>query len=346
MTERVDRRGLHAEPEVNRDGEVAPPETGSSGSTSPHRLGEERQRVPVDLLSPGESPRLAGEDEEHVRALAESEASLPPVLVHRRSMRVIDGMHRLRAAHLRGDREVEVRFFDGTVAEAFLQAVRANVTHGLPLAAADREAAAIRIVSEHPGWSDRAISAMTGLATKIIAVARRKLDGSAAGSGVRVGLDGRARPLDSHERRRAASELIERNPDASLREIAKVVGISPTTVRDVRERMRGNGHRPSGDRRTGAGRRESDSQSARVPGVGKEQALQDLRKDPSLRYSESGRAFVRWLIARTQGPADGRELVSKIPPHCAYLAAAAARECASEWLRFAERLEQLAASAG
>jgi hypothetical protein len=35
---------------------------------------------------------------------------LPPILVHRATNRIIDGMHRLEAAKLRGDETISVRF--------------------------------------------------------------------------------------------------------------------------------------------------------------------------------------------------------------------------------------------
>ncbi len=81
-------------------------------------------------------------------------------------MRVIDGTHRLRAAILNGHEEIGVLFFDGTDDDAFVAAVRANVVHGLPLALADREAAATRIIKSHPQWSDRAIAEAAGLAAQ------------------------------------------------------------------------------------------------------------------------------------------------------------------------------------
>src|SRR5690349_6262411 len=77
-----------------------------------------------------DTPRRSGESLEHVRRLAESEDELPPIVVHRPTMRVIDGMHRLRAAELRGQQEIEVRFFDGDEASSFVLAVRANIAHG------------------------------------------------------------------------------------------------------------------------------------------------------------------------------------------------------------------------
>lgn len=88
--------------------------------------------VPISQLLPGDSPRLSGESLEHATALAESGAVLPPVVVHRTTMRVVDGMHRIRAALLRGLRAVEVRYFDGAEVEAFAFVVEANTKHGLP----------------------------------------------------------------------------------------------------------------------------------------------------------------------------------------------------------------------
>ncbi len=68
--------------------------------------------------------------------------------------------------------------------------------------------------------------------------------------------------------------------------------------------------------------------------------LQSLRKDPSLRFSESGRDLLRWLGAWTRGPSRWQELIESTPPHCAYLLAELARSCADEWLEFASELER------
>jgi hypothetical protein len=53
-------------------------------------------------------------------------------------MRIIDGMHRLLATSMKGRDTIEVWFFDDSPEDAFLRAVEANVTHGLPLLQADR----------------------------------------------------------------------------------------------------------------------------------------------------------------------------------------------------------------
>jgi hypothetical protein len=64
-------------------------------------------------------------------------------------MRVIDGLHRLPAS-LKGQETISVEFFDGSPADAFLQAVKANVTHVLPLSQADRQAAVTRRTGKYP----------------------------------------------------------------------------------------------------------------------------------------------------------------------------------------------------
>src|SRR5207302_2774758 len=110
--------------------------------------------INIDALLPADSPRLEGEQPEQIHALAETDSQLPPILVHRPTMRVIDGMHRLRAVQLKGRKTIGVRFFDASEEEAFILAVQLNVEHGMPLTRADRKAAAQRIVMIRPQWSD------------------------------------------------------------------------------------------------------------------------------------------------------------------------------------------------
>jgi hypothetical protein len=96
------------------------------------------QIVAINSLTLADSPRLAGENREHTMLLAGMDADLPPILVHQSTMRVIDGVHRVRAALLKGRTEIAVTFFDGDQDAAYLLAVRANLAHGLPLSLADR----------------------------------------------------------------------------------------------------------------------------------------------------------------------------------------------------------------
>ena len=105
--------------------------------------------VPITFLLPADSPRLSGEDMNHVHSLAETAQELPPIIVHRLTMRVIDGMHRLRAAQLHGHTEVEVKFFDGPESDTFLSAVQSNTRHGLPLSLFHPEGAGHSLVPAH-----------------------------------------------------------------------------------------------------------------------------------------------------------------------------------------------------
>ncbi|MFD0855024.1 hypothetical protein ACFQ07_22475, partial [Actinomadura adrarensis] len=130
--------------------------------------------VPITEILPADSPRLDGVDETHARVLADAESELPPILVHRATMRVIDGMHRLRVARLKGQNTVAVRFFEGPEDLVFALAVEANIAHGKPLSLQDREAAAARIVREHPEWSDRVIAGTSGLSSKTVGAIRRR----------------------------------------------------------------------------------------------------------------------------------------------------------------------------
>jgi hypothetical protein len=118
-------------------------------------------------------------------------------------------------------------------------AVEANVTHGLPLSLADRRAAAERIVTSHPHLSDRAIARTAGLGAKAVAAIRRRVAETADGPQLQagVGRDGKVRPLNSLEGRSRAAERLAERPEASLREVARLAGISPATVSDVRRRL-------------------------------------------------------------------------------------------------------------
>ena len=128
--------------------------------------------VPIESLLPADSPRLEGLNDGHARALAESGTAFEPILVHRDTGRVVDGMHRLRAAMLRGERRIAVLYVDGASADLFIRSVQANINHGLPLTLGDRKAAALRILATHPHWSDRAIAAVTGVSPKTVGAVR------------------------------------------------------------------------------------------------------------------------------------------------------------------------------
>ncbi|MCX5199545.1 transcriptional regulator [Streptomyces sp. NBC_00249] len=332
-------------------------------------------RVRIEELVPADSPRLKGIDPSHVRRLAAVFTSLPPVLVHRPTMRVVDGMHRISAASLKGLDSIEVRFFDGAEDQVFLTSVAANMAHGLPLSVADRKTAAARILASHPSLSDRAVAARVGLDAKTVAGVRVC---SAAGSpplNTRTGSDGRAHPLDRTAERMHAAELLATDPALPLRAVVERTGLSLGTAHDVRQRLlRGedpvpqsrqgaqgpgaSANGPSGP--SGASGPAPDAARARgVPAAGyrlpapagAERAaaysprsrlpldiLRRLANDPSLRHSDTGREFIRWLHTHFLVDEAWRKRVDAVPPHSVEAVADLARHCAEAWKRFAEEL--------
>jgi ParB-like chromosome segregation protein Spo0J len=269
-------------------------------------------------------------------------------------MRIIDGMHRLRVAQLRGDVEIQVEYFDGTELEAFIRAVQLNVTHGLPLALADREAAAARIIEWSDNFSDRAIAEMTGLSAPTVARIRaHSPEDRPPASQVRLGRDGRVRPLSTVAGRQRASELIGTEPNLSLREVARRAGISVGTARDVRKRL-SRGEDPIPARfsdRSGAGftaRPGRQSQSgASATDTGDHlidgsytSILMSLQKDPSLRLTDNGRFLLRWFSLHVVAGEQRANFIKSMPTHNRNRIAYMAKCCSRWWEEFARDLER------
>ncbi|MGW3204248.1 ParB/RepB/Spo0J family partition protein [Streptomyces sp. NPDC001135] len=306
------------------------------------------ESVPISALSPSDSPRRQPESAARVRELAESTAPVEPIVVHRATMRVIDGMHRLRAAVLRKETRIPVRFFSGDEADAFVLAVELNIRQGLVLSLTERKAAAGRIVDSHPHWSDRAIAERTGLNAKTVAAIRRRASEESGQLHARVGRDGRTRPLNTADGRLSAAAEITANPCASLREIAAKTGISVGTVRDVRKRMQ-SGETPVPLRqRTGTPRSTkpaappSGAPAGRTPDESRSavrSAVRKLTQDPALRFSEAGRALLRMLHATETEDGKWQRISAVIPPYCVPLVRTIALQRAEEWRAFADMVQ-------
>ncbi|MFI7386563.1 ParB N-terminal domain-containing protein [Streptomyces sp. NPDC049813] len=299
------------------------------------------------------TPRSCGVDGDWALALAELGTELPPILVHRPTMTVIDGVHRLRAARIKGRDHIDVRFFDGSQEDAALLAVALNVVKGRTLPQADRVAATERILAARPHWSDRAVAAVVGLSAKKVSAIRTGLRGVPRVER-RVGLDGRARPLSTAQGRELAGRLLRADPTASLRTVARQAGISPATVADVRDRIsRGDDPVLPGQRTAGAERvRGPEPQQA--PEYGPERALdrpaeqrspdelaalfEALRRDPSLRLNEMGRAVLRMLDACSLIARDRERVIANLPPHCTRQLAELMDGHSELWRVFADEL--------
>jgi len=252
-------------------------------------------------------------------------------------MRVIDGMHRLRAAKLKGDRVIAVKFFDGSEEAAFVKSVAANVTHGMPLSLEDRRAAAIRIIKSMPHLSDRAIAKYTGLADKTVGAIRRRSTTNSDRTRARVGMDGRYRPINGDEGRRIAAETIAANPTAPLREVAKIAGVSLGTAHTVRKSLL-QGANPIASKargRDGSIERSSASDGNRV---NYQSRLRNLQKDPSLRFSDMGKELLRSLKFQHSVEERLPRVAEAVPPHLIMIISDMALHCAEVWRRFANEL--------
>jgi ParB-like chromosome segregation protein Spo0J len=300
------------------------------------------QTVPIcDLVRAG-SPRSTGQDEAHVERLAEAEGPLPPILVHRLTMRIVDGFHRVAAAQRRGQTEIEAYLLDESLEAAFVTAVESNVTHGLPLSSADRRRAAVTILAAYPHWSDRAIAKSTGLSGKTVAGIRCAAEEDQQ-LHARVGSDGRSRPLDPTAGRRLAAELIAARPDASLREIAHAAGISPGTVRDVRSRL-SRGEDPvagRGIRRDAPQRgKRMQARNQLIQSADVNPVLATLSRDPAMRMNEVARDTLRWLHQHAVNSVDGNKIADTVPEHCLEHLVEFATRCSANWAKIAGELAQ------
>lgn len=325
--------------------------------------------VPVTALSPGLHLRQGGTSAAHVQLLIDATGSsdVPPVLVQEDGWRVIDGLHRLEAARLRGDRTLQARFIDCTDSEALVLAMKANSSHGLPLSKADRLSGAERVLTAHPDWSDRSIASITGLSAKTIASVRNRSGGAAHPGGKRLGRDGRRRPVTAGEGRRRAAEYITAHPNAPLRQVARETDVSLGTVHDVSARLRrGAGPEPGGHRAPAVRRdvrpargRTPDTVTVAEPGTAApaadgapprrgnhtdapltwEGVAAKIANDPGVRYTEGGKEFLRWMALHATDPDGWRDFLNAIPAHWLSVVAPIADSVGREWCLFAERLK-------
>jgi len=314
--------------------------------------------VRIDSLVFEGSPRLGGEDPEHIRLIAGASGPFPPITVHGPTMRVIDGVHRVRAALLNDRSKIEARLLQCSENDAFVLAVTANITHGLPLSQTDRSAAAVRIITFHPLWSDRAVAAATGLSDKTISRVRDRSVPGAPQPGIRLGRDGRLRPLDTGTKRQQAAAMIGEKPEAGLREIARATGLSTSTVRDVRRRIDcGENpvpirYRPANELDDAPPDPACDPPCTPRPHRTRYKEAPDdrltllakLAHDPSLRFSEAGRHVLQWLHRHTMDTDGMEDLGRSLPDHWVPVVAELARRCATSWTRLAEQLEQRASN--
>ncbi|MFI6367620.1 ParB N-terminal domain-containing protein, partial [Nocardia sp. NPDC050630] len=157
-------------------------------------LSEKVVAVGVERIRISGTIRVGGVSSRHLGVLAQLPGPLPPIVVHRATMEVIDGVHRLVVARRRKAVSIDVIFFDGAPQEAFVLAIELNSARGLPLSLADRKAAAGRMLADFPEWSNRRLAELAGLSDKTIASLRRGGGGGGAPPPPPGGGGGRAPP--------------------------------------------------------------------------------------------------------------------------------------------------------
>ncbi|MER5521341.1 hypothetical protein [Streptomyces sp. NPDC002763] len=244
-----------------------------------------------------------------------------------------------------------MQYFDGDNDESFVHAVRANVTHGLPLSSGERESAVARILSCRPDWSDRAIAQLAGVSPPTVGEIRRRSTDSTFQLSRRTGRDGRVRPVNGAEGRRKASEIMRLRPEASLREVAREAGISVGTAHNVRVKLRAEQAEAGTEQRADEMNVEVEKGAAPVPSRrtaarreevprDQRQILMNLRKDPSVRLTANGRFLLQWLGILSVDICCLEQFAQAVPEHWVEGVARLARDSAANWKRLAEELER------
>jgi AraC-like DNA-binding protein len=207
------------------------------------------------------------------------------------------------------------------------------------LSVPERRAAARRILCANPERSDRGIAARCGLSPKTVARIRDELvaEGRVEAAQVtvaRIGRDGRVRPVDAHAVRERIAEELRRQPQASLRTIARAVGASPETVRSVRNSL--------GQDLT-ARRVVTTHAMPLAPVIDLPPRLPEpvvsLGGDRACTDRDGGHEFVEWFDATTVALGDVYAHGGTVPLSRVYEVADEARRRAECWLRFADAVE-------
>ncbi|WP_238438425.1 ParB N-terminal domain-containing protein [Frankia nepalensis] len=300
-------------------------------------------RLELRSLRPGPRVRLGRINRSYVEELTQCGGGWPPILVRRADNTIVDGVYRYLAARELGHADIECLYYDGESGPAFLEALRLNLRHGLPLSLREREAAARRVLRFYPDWSDRRLGEVCGLAPGTIGRLRgsdERAPGENEQVNARVGRDGKRYPTDPGASRERIIRLLREEPDRSLRSVAQATGTSPATVRAVK---------------AGLARPAQALPSPAIPPVARAAVAQPsvtLVKDPSdaaasrtdapaASTAADDAAFARWF-ARTDITDDWRDLVPNVPATAAFQVLDEARRRARLWLEFASALESRA----
>jgi ParB-like chromosome segregation protein Spo0J len=293
--------------------------------------------ISLAALSPGNSPRQTRLNIDHARMLADVEEELPPIIVRAETMTVVDGHHRVFAARLRGKSSIPARMFKGNEHDAFLLGVHCNL-HGNSLSPSERLLAASQVLLTMPEMSDREVARFCGVSAR--SVATRRKAGPTVQQVRRVGGDGRIRPLSTQLAREQARELMILFPDDSNRKIARSVGVSEGTVRNVRHEMARPVAPSSKTRGDSAARATSDPSPPEDRSSTRSSLPLPMSSEPD------GARFARWLTTHSISDASWTELLDDIAISDRTHVIADALRISESWRRLASRLEEMAYPGG
>lgn len=144
-------------------------------------------------------PRIeSGLDTDTARRYADAFDLLPPVLVQRGTLHLIDGRHRVRAAYLANPQRYYIKATELDVAdeEMIWVAVEANSSHGRGSTQKERLYWAQKALEQHPEWADALIAKITGCSRQYVWEKRGKNEAAAA-TKARVGRDGKTRDVSN-----------------------------------------------------------------------------------------------------------------------------------------------------
>jgi hypothetical protein len=273
--------------------------------------------VEVASLRQGLAVRSDGVDESYAKLLASVVTPLPPIVVDSRTMVVLDGVHRVRAAVLRQDTRIRATYVSGSESELLILAVQANAAHGRPLSITDRKGAAGRLLSLAPDMSDRAVAAICGLSPTTVGLLRSSVLPNGQ-SGLRRGRDGRVRGT--------------RKPEIQTGESATGSVPSDATVqRDL-----------SGSFRSARRARLPTARLEPADAPNRSVGSQPLLSDAAFHTSPHLEEFAAWFDGHRVTGQEVTLVVSLVPKSRLYEVSAEARSRANFWQEMAAQLERIA----
>jgi ParB-like chromosome segregation protein Spo0J len=95
---------------------------------------------------------------------------------------VVDGHHRVEAARSLGRTRIGAELYEGSDAEAYIEAVSRNIAHGCALTLSERKIAARRILFANLGFSDRKVAGLCGLSSGTVGKIRKEIASRPSGS--------------------------------------------------------------------------------------------------------------------------------------------------------------------